>query len=334
MSYEKILSDIKNKMYSPIYFLSGEESYYIDEISNYIEESILSEIEKEFNQNVLYGRDIDVPTLVSYAKRFPMMANHQVIIVREAQEMKDIENLLNYLEKPLLSTILVICYKYNKIDRRKKFGKVLSTDKNVVLFESPKLYDNKIPDWITSYLQKRNYGISLDACTILADNLGTDLSKIANELQKLIINLPEKTQINRTHIEQNIGISKDFNVFELQKAIGTKNFYKANQIIFYFGANPKNNPLIMVVSVLFSFFQKIIMIHNLKDKTKNNVASVLTVHPFFVQDFMVAANNYSLEKSKQSIRYLREYDLKAKGVGNANTPDSGLMKEMIFKIMH
>lgn len=332
MKFNQIITDLKNKIYYPVYFLTGEEPFYIDEISNYIEKNILSEDEKEFNQTLIYGRETDVPTIVSYAKRFPMMSNYQVVIVKEAQQVNKIEELAPYIENPLKSTLLVICYKYKKFDKRTTFAKTIA--KNSVLFESAKLYDNKIPDWINTYLKQKGYTITPKASFLLSEYLGTDLSKISNEISKLIINLPENTEITDVHIEENIGISKDFNVFELQKTLGKKNVYKSNQIINYFAANPKENPIYKIIPVLYSFFSKLLIYHQLKDRSRNNVASALSINPYFVYDYENAAKNYSFEKLSKIISYLREYDVKSKGVGNISAKDGELMKELVFKILH
>jgi DNA polymerase III subunit delta len=334
ISFENILLDLKNKIYSQVYFLYGEESYFIDLISNYIEENVLTDTEKEFNQTIIYGKDIDIPTLISYARRFPMMSNYQVIIVKEAQNLDKIENLEPYILNPLETTILVLCYKYEKIDRRKTLFK--NIEKKGILFESAKLYDNKIPDWISSYVRKMNYSISPKACFLLAEFLGNDISKIVNEISKLIINLSEKQEITEEDVEKNIGISKDYNVFELQKALGQKDVLKANQIINYFADNPRENPLVKVLPILFSFFSKILIFQSLADKSKNNVASALSINPFFVMDYQQSAANYSAKKVISIISLLREYDLKAKGVDSSGTsfPDGELMKELIFRILH
>ena len=332
MTFDQILTDLKNRIYYPVYLLFGEEPYYIDELSDYIEANVLSETEKEFNQTIMYGKETDVPTIISYAKRFPMMANYQVVIVKEAQEVKNIENLLSYVENPLKSTLLVICHKYKKIDKRRAIVK--RNEKNGVVFESPKLYENKIPDWIRNYLKTRDYSITPKASMLLSEYLGTDLTRIVNEIGKLTINIPADTEINDDHIEKNIGISKEFNIFELQKALGTKNVYKANQIAFYFASNEKDNPLVRTISVLGSFFVKVMAYHSLKDKSRNSVASALSIHPFFVSDYQQAAKYYSSQRLTKIISFLREYDLKSKGVGNVTTTHGELLKELIFKILH
>ena len=334
VSFENILLDLKKKIYSPVYFLYGEESYFIDVISDFIERNVLSELEKEFNQTIIYGKDIDIPTLASYARRFPMMSNYQVIIVKEAQDLNKLEELEPYIINPMESTLLVLCYKYEKIDRRKTLFK--SIEKKGILFESARLYDNKIPDWIGEYVKKRNYSISTKACFLLAEFLGNDISKIVNEISKLIINIPEKQEITEEYVEKNIGISKDYNIFELQKALGKKEVLKANQIINYFAANPRDNPLVKVIPLLFSYFSKILIYHHLRDKSRNNVAAALSINPFFVMDYQQSAANYTSGKLTSIISLLREYDLKAKGVDSSGTsfPDGELMKELIFRILH
>lgn len=332
MNFEQILNDLNNKIYYPVYFLAGEESYYIDEISDYIEDNVLTDVEKEFNQTIIYGRETDVLSIISYAKRYPMMANYQVVVVKEAQEIKNIDELLPYIENPLDSTLLVINYKYKKIDKRKSFFKQVG--KKGVLFESKKLYDNQIAGWINSYVRERGYDITPKASAMLTEFLGTDLSKVVNEISKLILNIPEKATINDELVERNIGISKDYNIFELQNAIGSRNILKANQIGNYFAANPKENPLVKTITILFGFFSKIMIYYQLKDKSRNSVASALSVNPFFVKDFQVAAKNYSLQKLSWIISLLKEYDLKSKGVNNISTTDGELLKELSFKILH
>lgn len=332
MKFEQILQDLRNQIYHPVYLLAGEEPFFIDEISNEIERNVLSDSEKEFNQTVLYGRDVDVSTIVSYAKRFPMMANYQVLIIKEAQNVKNLDELVTYAESPLESTILVLCHKYKKYDKRKSLVKTVQ--KKGVFFESVKLYDNQLPDWIVDKLKKANYSITPKAAVMMAEFLGNDLSKISNEISKLMINLPEGTEITDVHIEDNIGISKDYNVFELQKSLGNKDIFKANRIINYFAANQKENPLVKVVAILYGYFVKVMMYHQIKDKSRNNVASVLSVNPFFVNDYQNAAKKYNIQKLQKIISILREYDLKSKGLGNSSTSDGELMKEMIFKVLH
>ena len=332
MTFEEIISNLKKKIYHPIYFLMGEETYFIDKISDYISDNVLTDAEKGFNQTILYGKDTEPHNIIANARRFPMMSNHQVIVVREAQNIKKIEDLESYAKNPLNSTILVINYKYKTIDKRKTFAKLI--DQKGVLFEAKKIYDNQLPAWIISYLKNQNYTIAPQAAAMLSEYLGADLSKVANELDKLIISLPAGTQITPDHIEKNIGISKEFNVYELQNALGERNLLKANRIVNYFGANPSSNPMPVIITGLFSYFSKILNYHFLEDKSQNNVASVLQVHPFFVKTYVAAARNYNIKKLVEIISILREYDMKSKGWGNVSASPADLQREMIYRILH
>ncbi|TYP98308.1 DNA polymerase III delta subunit [Tenacibaculum adriaticum] len=327
-----IVADIKSGNIKPIYFLMGDEPYYIDKISNYIEENVLDESEKGFNQVVMYGRDVSIDEIISSAKRYPMMAERQVLIVKEAQDLsRTIEKLESYAENPQPTTVLVVNYKYKKLDKRKKAYKAIA--KNGLIYESKKLYENQVADWIRRVLSGKKYNIEPKASQLLVEFLGTDLSKISNELDKLTTVLPAETIINASHIEENIGISKDFNNFELRKAIGEKNVVKANRIINYFAQNPKNNPLVMTISLLNSFFTQLLMFHGLKDKSKGSVAKALGVNPYFVDDYVTGARNYPMRKVSQIIGLLREADVKSKGVG-ANQSHEDILKELLFKILH
>ena len=327
-----IVSDIKNGNIKPIYFLMGDEPYYIDKISDYIEENILDEAEKGFNQQVMYGRDVTVEDIVAAAKRYPMMSERQVLIVKEAQDLsRNIEKLVSYAENPQPTTILVLNYKYKKLDKRKKLHKAIA--KTGFIFESKKLYENQVSDWIRRILSGKHYKIEPKASLMLVEFLGTDLSKISNELSKLMLVLPKETIINDKHIEDNIGISKDFNNFELRKAVGEKQIVKANRIINYFAVNPKNNPLVMTISLLNGYFTQLLMFHGLKDKSKNSVAKNLGVNPYFVDEYFVAARNYPMRKVAQVIAFLRDADVKSKGVG-ASQSNEDILKELLFKILH
>ncbi|TFH34212.1 MAG: DNA polymerase III subunit delta, partial [Bacteroidia bacterium] len=284
--YSRIIGDLKNKIYKGIYFLYGEEPYYIDLISDYISENILSEAEKSFNQVVIYGEESDLPTIINTARRFPMMANHQVVLVREAQYLKDIDLFRNYVDHPLSSTILVICYKYKKLDKRTELYKTLNKSNNVVLFDSEKLRDYKVPGWIDDYLSEHNIEAERNVSIILSEYLGADLAKIVNELEKLLITIPRGTKkITAKDIEEKIGISKDFNNFELQGAIGKRDIARAGRIVNHFEHNQKDNPFVVTVATLFGFFRKVLIYHFLGDKSKNNVASALGINPFFVTDY-------------------------------------------------
>ena len=279
----KIVNDINKGNIKPIYFLMGEEPYYIDKLSDYIEQNVLAEEEKGFNQTVLYGRDVTIEDIVATAKRYPMMAERQVVIVKEAQDLtRTIDKLESYVENPMLSTVLVFCYKYKTLDKRKKMTKLI--DKVGVVYESKKLYDNQVGDWIKRVLSGKNYSIEPKANAMLVEFLGTDLSKINNELEKLQIILPKGSTITPKHIEENIGFSKDFNNFELLNALGSRNQLKAFQIVQYFSDNQKANPLVVTTSIVFGFFIKILKYHGLKDRNPKNVASVLGVSPYFLKD--------------------------------------------------
>ena len=329
----KIVTDIKQGNIKPIYFLMGEEAYFIDKITQYIEKNVLQEEEKGFNQMVLYGRDVSVEDIVSNAKRYPMMAERQVVIVKEAQDLsRTIEKLVSYAENPQPTTVLVVCYKYKKIDKRKKLYKAVQ--KSGLIYESKKLYENQVSGWIQEVLASKKYGIEPKATQLLVEFLGTDLGKINNELEKLQIILPEGTQITALQIEENIGISKDFNNFELRKAIGTRDIVKAHRIINYFAQNPKDNPLVVTISLLFGYFSQVLQYHGLGDKSKGNVASKLKINPYFVSDYSTATQNYPMKKVSQIIGLLREADVKSKGVGATNMPSGDLLKELLVKIMN
>ncbi|MDO7171285.1 DNA polymerase III subunit delta [Mariniflexile sp. AS56] len=329
---KQLVTDIKNGKLNPIYFLMGEESYYIDKISDFIEDTVLSEEERGFNQMVLYGRDVTVEDVISNAKRYPMMAEHQVIIVKEAQDLsRTIEKLVDYAKQPQPTTILVFNYKYKTLDKRKALYKTLK--KTGVVYESKKLYENQVADWIRRVLSSKNYTIAPKAAQMLVEFLGTDLSKINNELDKLQIILPKGTQITPEHIEENIGISKDFNNFELRHAIGERNALKAFRIVNYFAENPKDNPMVVTVSLLFSFFSQLLHFHGLSDKSPRNVASALKVNPYFVNDYITAARNFPMRKVSGVISTLREFDVKSKGVGSNSVPQGDLLKELLVKIL-
>jgi DNA polymerase-3 subunit delta len=332
-TYEEIMSDLKNRIFKPVYFLAGEEPYYIDLISNYIEEKVLPEAEKSFNQMILYGDDTNIPSIIDIARRFPMMASHQVIIIKEAQALKKIEDLAFYLEKPLSSTILVICHKYKTLDKRTKLFKTLES--HGVYFESARVRDYLIPGWIERYLMLKGIKTDPNASAMLTEYLGTDLHKIVNELDKLIITLPDgKPMITTSLIEKNIGISKDYNNFELQKAVGEKNLRKANMIVHYFANNPKDNPLTLTIASLFTYFSKLLTFHYLTDKSKNNVAATLKVNPFFVKEYENSATKYNVAKTVQIIALLRVYDMRSKGFGDPGTEPGDLLKELVYRILH
>ena len=328
---KRIVADIRNGKISPFYFLFGEEPYYIDKISQFIEKNVLTEEEKGFNQMVLYGKDVSIDDIVANAKRYPMMAERQVVIVKEAQDLsRTIEQLVDYAENPQPTTVLVICFKYKKLDKRKKLYK--SVQKHGVLFESKKLYENQVSEWIRTILNGKGYSISHKASLLLVENLGTDLSRISKELDKLTLVLPKESQITPDHIEEHIGISKDYNNFELKKAIGERDVLKASKIIHYFSQNPKDNPFVLTVSLLYNFFSQLLQYHGLNDHSPKSVASALRINPYFVGEYQIAAKNYPMKKVSAIISDLREMDLKGKGVGANALPPSDLLKELLSKI--
>jgi DNA polymerase III subunit delta len=329
-----IIKDIKARKLKPIYLLHGEESYYIDLISDFLEANVLSDAEKGFNQTVFYGKDTEVMSVLNASKRYPMMSDFQLVLVKEAQELKmdkAEEQFLAYCNQPLNSTILVLCHKYGKFDKRKKVYK--SIEKNGLVFESATIYDNKVPAWIEDFVRSKGYQINPKASTLMAEYLGNDLSKVANELEKLMLNVPKTQEIGTKEIQDNIGISKEYNVFELQNALARRDVFKANQIVNYFEANPKANPMVLIMGNLNTWFSKILKYHYVADKSK--LASELGVNPYFVRDFDVAARTFNLGKTFEVISLLREYDLKSKGVASTGHTEHGdLMRELVFKILH
>ena len=329
----QITKDIKAGNLKPIYFLMGEEPYYIDKLTEFIEQNVLEEHERDFNQSILYGRDVTMEDVIGTAKRFPMMADRQVVVVREAQELsRTIDKLEAYAENPQPTTVLVFAYKYKTLDKRKKITKLL--DKVGVVFESKKLYENQVGDWIKRVLSGQGYSIDNKAVAMLVEFLGTDLSKITNELEKLKIILPKGHTFTPNDIEENIGFSKDFNNFELRKAIGEKNQVKAYQIIDYFAQNPKDNPLVVTTGLVFGFFSQLLQYHGLKDKSQANAAKILKVNPYFVKDYEVAFRNYPMKKVSAIVAALRTLDVKSKGVGAASTSQHDLLKELLTTIFN
>ena len=333
-TYEEIARDLKNRIYKPVYYLMGEESYYIDRISEYIAQTVLNENEKEFNQTILYGADTDIATIINAAKRYPMMSKYQVVIVKEAQGVKNIDELSYYLQKPLESTILVLCHKHGVLDRRKKLAAEI--EKVGVLFESKKIKDTQLAGFITSYLKRKSIEIEPKASEMMAEFVGTDLSRMAAELEKLIITLPKgQKRITPEQIEQNIGISKDYNNYELRNALIIKDVFKANQIIKYFEENPKTNPLQMTLSVLFNFFSNLMLAYYAPEKSEQGIAAQLGLKsPWQSKDYLAAMRKYSGVKVMQIIGEIRYCDAKSKGVGNSSLGDGELLRELVYKILH
>jgi DNA polymerase-3 subunit delta len=340
MTIENILADIKKRAFKPVYFLHGEESYYIDFIADLLEKVVLTEAEKGFNQTILYGKEVDMLTIISTAKRYPMMSDFQLVIVKEAQNIKfgkgdtkDADPFASYLENPLKSTVLVFCHKYGSLDKRLKIAKAI--EKNGVLFESKKLYDNQVSEWAMNFVGTKGFKLDTKAGAMVAEYLGNDLSKVANELEKVMINMGDRKTITMDDIQKNVGISKEYNTFEFNTAIAKRDVLKANKIVDYFAANKKENPLVVTIGQLNTYFSKIFTYYYLADKSKTNIASALKINPYFVQEYEQAAKNYNLDKTCQVISLLREYDLKSKGVDSTGNTDEGeLLKELVWKILH
>ena len=333
-TYDEIARDLKNRVYKPVYYLMGEESYYIDRISDYIAQTVLTEEEREFNQTILYGVDTDVASIINAAKRYPMMSEYQVVIVKEAQNVKKIEELSYYLQKPLMSTILVICHKNGVLDKRKKLAAEIS--KIGVLFESKKMKDAQLPGFIASYLKRKQVDIEPKASEMMAEFVGTDLNRMAGELDKLIITLPAGSRrITPEQIERNIGVSKDYNNFELRNALLTRDVLKANKIIKYFEENPKTNPIQSTLSVLFGFFSNLMLAYYAPDKTEQGIANQLSLQPTWkAKEYMAAMRVYSGVKCMQIIGEIRYCDARSKGVDNASISDGDLLRELVYKILH
>lgn len=336
---KQILTELNGGKYRPVYFLQGEEAFYIDAISDYIEKNALDEAQKGFNQVVLYGRDIDMNAVLQNARRYPMMSERQVVIIKEAQDLKDLGKedtaklLSDYIINPLPSTILVFCHKNKLLDGRKALAKTI--DKNAALVNTKKLYDNQIPTWVSDYVKDKGFRIGVKATALLAESVGSDLAKISNEIDKMLINFKGKgEEITEDHIQKFIGISKDYNVFELQKALSDKDVVKANKIVNYFEQDPKNNPIIPIISVLYGFYSKLLVVHHQQDKSERNLASVLKVNPYFAKDYLNAARKYTLSASINCIRFLKDADLQSKGIKGGAMKDGDILKELVFKLLH
>ena len=332
VSEKQLIDDLKAQKFAPVYLITGEENYYIDLISDYFENNVIAEDFRDFDQTVVYGRDVDMKTVISLAKRYPMMSPVQLVLVKEAQDIaKDWELLADYLDNPQPQTLLVFCYRHKKMDKRTKVYKAISS--KGVVYEKAKLYDNQVPDWIANIVAKQGYQITQRGAVLIAESLGNDLGKIANELSKVYISLPKGTVINEDVIERNIGISKDYNVFELQNAIGRRDVVRCNKIINHFAANPKDNPIQMILPLLYGYFIKVMLYHQVADKSQ--AAAALGIKPFFLKDYETAARNYTLGKLASCIGYLYETDLRSKGVRNSgNVSDGDLLKELVFKIIN
>lgn len=332
MEFNQIIKDLKAKNYKPIYFLFGEEEYFIDKISDYIEEHVLDENEKEFNQTVLYGLDTDTVSIDAEAKRFPMMAQYNVVIIKEAQNLKNWEVLENYFKNPSKSTILVFNHKFKKPDGRSKAIKAVK--QNSVYFESKKLYENQVITWLEQLVRANGFNIDPRASLFMVESVGYELSKLSNEASKMFINLKPGDRIDASFIEQNIGVSKDYNVFELTNALGNKNVFKANKIIQHFGNNEKAYPLPLILPSIYRFFSQLLLFYSAKTMDQGKLASVMKVNPYFVKDFKKYAPNYSVKKIARIMSALRKADLRSKGVGDSASRNHDILKELVFEILH
>lgn len=335
---DSVLKELKAGRYAPVYFLQGDEPFFIDKIAGYIEKHALSETEKGFNQMVMYGKDVDMAAVLNNARRFPMMADRQVVIVKEAKDIQDLNKqdgqtmLENYVKNPQPSTVLVFCHKYKTLDGRKSITKML--DKHAVFVSTKKLYDNQVPEWISQYVADTGFTIERKAAFMLSEYIGNDLERLANEIDKVLINFQEKVQIDASLIQKYVGISKEYNVFELQKALSVRDVVKANRIVQYFESNARNHPVIPMIAMLFGFYSKLLLIHHSGERSESGVAKLLKVHPFFAKEYMIAVQNYSFPLVIRNIGFLRKADLQSKGIDSGSLTEGQLLKELVFKLIH
>jgi len=331
VTVEKILNDWKTKRFKPIYWLEGEEEYYIDKLVNYAEHHILPESEAAFNLSVFYGKDADWVALINACRRYPMFAERQVVLLKEAQQMRDIEKLEAYIENPLSSTVFVVSYKEKKVDGRSRLAKLLK--ERTELLTTKKMYDNQLPEWTIELIRSKGYSISEKALMVLVDHIGNDLSRIDNEIEKVLVNLGERKAINEDDIERYVGVSKEYNVFELQDALVKKDLAKAIRIIQYFEGNPKAAPIQMILPALYNFFSKTYMLFGQQGTDDKAMAAAIGVNPFFIKDYKAAAKNYNYEGVESALLLLHEYNLKSLGVNSIAQEDASLLKEMVVKMM-
>lgn len=331
MSVEKIIADWKQKKFKPVYWLEGEESYYIDQLVAYAENHILAESEAGFNLSVFYGRDAGWADLVNACRRYPMFSDRQVVILKEAQQMRDIDKLEGYIEHPLPSTILVVAHKEKRLDGRSRLSKLLKQHAEVLT--TKKMYESQLPEWVSDQVQRKGFSISRKAVMLLVEHIGNDISRINNEINKLLLNLGGRKSISEEDIEQYVGVSKEYNVFELQEALQRKDAAKAMRIIQYFGSNPKSAPIQMVLPALYNFFSKVYMLFGVSSQDEKAAAAAIGVNPYFIRDYMFAAGNYGYAGTEQALLLLHEYNLRSIGINDAGTADASLMKEMILKMI-
>jgi DNA polymerase-3 subunit delta len=331
MSVEKIITDWKQKKFKPVYWLEGDENFYIDQLVEYAEHHILSDAEAGFNLSVFYGKDANWAELINACRRYPMFSDKQVIILKEAQQMRDIDKLEAYVENPLSSTVLVVAHKEKKLDGRSKLSRLLK--QHAVVLSTKKIYESQLPEWANDQVQKKGFTISRKAVMLLVEHIGNDMSRINNEIDKLLVNLGSRKSITEEDIEQYVGVSKEYNVFELQEALQRKDVVKAMRIIQYFGSNPKAAPIQMMMPALYNFFSKVYMLFGVQSQDEKSAASAIGVNPFFIKDYMLAAKNYGYAGIEQALLLLHQYNLRSVGVNDVGTGDASLMKEMVLKIM-
>lgn len=331
MTFEQILQDLNNKIFHPVYLLHGEEPYFIDKVSEKVEDTVLNEAERSFNQTVVYGKEADPLALLDVVRRYPMMANYQVVILKEAQQMRGLDKLMNYFEQPLKSTVFVICHKYKTLNKNTKLYKLLK--KNAVVLESKKVYDNQVPAFINAIVKGKGFSMKPQTAQLLTEYLGTDISKIEMELEKLMLNVEAGSEINMQHIERYIGISKDYNIFEFINAIATRNTEKAFKISQYFVANPKLNPPVKVIGGIYSFFGKAYTYQFIKNQPDKEVMSALRTWPAAMKDMRSFTSNYSADQAAEVVQILGEYDLRSKGVENVSSDKSPLLTEMVYRML-
>lgn len=335
-SPENVLAALQKEQYAPLYFLSGEENFYLDRISDWIETHALPAEARSFNQSVWYGKDVSLGDVLLQARQFPVMAERQVLIVKEAQEIAELskdkgkKQLLQYAENPVKSTVLVFVYRHKKLSLKSAFAKGL--DKNAVLVHTKKLYDNQVPGWIRQYLKAHGYTATPSAEYMLTEFIGNELARLASELDKLFLNLPRGTQITDELVQKYVGIHKAYNTFEFQKALGQRNAEKAYRIAYYFAANPKAHPVIPLIASLFNYFTRILLIHQSRDKSKSHLAQVLRLPPFVVQEYIGVSRRYSLPKTIRALRVIQLADLQSKGIRGANMSEHETLRELVFRL--
>jgi DNA polymerase-3 subunit delta len=331
MSAEKIIADWKKGNFKPIYWLEGDEPFFIDQVVHYAEHKILPEAEASFNLSIFYGKDADWSSVVNACMRYPMFAEKQVVILKEAQQMRDIEKLESYIDNPLSSTIFVVSFKEKKVDGRSKLAKTLKSKGEML--STKKMYDSQLPEWVNQMVASHQLTIATKALHLLVDHIGNDLSRLQNEVEKLAVNLAGRKNITEDDIEKYIGVSKDFNVFELQDALGKRDLAKTIRIIHYFEANPKAAPIQMILPALYNYFSKVFMLYSLPNITEQSAAAALGVNPFFVKEYIATARRYDYEGIEKVLLLLHQYNLRSIGVHDAGTSDAGLLKELAVKMI-